>query len=764
MIKVYEFATQLNLSSQEIQKRLKALGIDISSHMSPVTDEAIRKLKASLEEEVRPKIKPKPKTKPKAKPVAKKQKTTEDISVKLPKKAEILPILEKKIEEKPAEEKSKGKIEEEVKKIKSFQSVKATNQWSVAKPAGVSKHIIFRQAYPTRRPAIVKRQVISPPSKQEEVSLFKKTIEGPPKFLSVEFPITIKELSAKMQVKPNDILRMLLLENRIAASINQNITEDITRMIGRLFNFEIQRSLTTEQQIIKEHDEKEDVSKLKPRAPVVTIMGHVDHGKTSLLDAIRKAKVVTSEAGGITQHIGAYHVQVKDRHVTFLDTPGHEAFTAMRARGANATDVVVLVVAADDGIMPQTIEAINHAKAADVPIMVAINKMDLPTANMDAVKKQLSEIGLTPEDWSGKTITVPVSAKTGKGLEELLEMILLEADMLELKANPDKLARGVIIESRLSKNSGPLVTFLVQNGTLKASDIVVCGAYWGKIRAIKDDRGKRILSAGPSYAIEVTGLSGLPQPGESFYCVEDEKKAKQVSDSRLQILREKEMIGTHRSTLEDLSQQIQLGQIKELKIILKADVQGSLEALIYSLDKIQAKNVKLKIIHTGVGNITESDITLAIAANSIVIGFNVGKEPGAEQIAKKENVDVKLYRIIYELTGDIKSAMAGLLEAKTKEVFTGEAIVQQVFKFSKGEVIAGCRVTRGKAQRGLIARVFRGKEKVFEGRIDSLKRFKEDVKEVTEGFECGIGLKWNDIQADDKIACYTTEKVEQKME
>jgi translation initiation factor IF-2 len=595
-----------------------------------------------------------------------------------------------------------------------------------------------------------------------------KSAEQPkPRVLEVEVPITLKDLAAKIGVKPNDIILSLIAKN-IFATINQGLGEDIVTSILAERNIEFKKPAKLEDTVAKEHEEleeKQDSRHLAPRAPVVTFMGHVDHGKTSLLDFIRKTRVADKEKGGITQHIGAYEVKFKNGSVTFLDTPGHEAFTAMRARGANATDIVVLVVAADDGVMPQTKEALDHARAAGVTIVVAMNKCDLPSANIDKVKGQLSQLGLTPEDWGGKTITVPVSAKTGEGVDKLLEMLLLEAELLELKANPHLKARGVVIEGKLSSGQGPVATILVKNGTLKAGDLILSGMHYGRIKAMIDDKGHRIQEAPPSKPVSVLGLSGVPMAGDEFFVVKDEKKARTLSLLKQDEARAKKLKSTQRVTLEDFYHQMKEGAAKELAILLKGDVQGSIEAIKKSLLQLNTKDVKIDIMHADVGNISESDVMLAVVSNAVVIGFNVKVDEGAQFLAAKEGIEIKLYGIIYEAIQDIAAAMEGLLEPVEKEVFVGRASVKQVFKVTKAGTIAGCVVVKGKITRTGVAKLIRSKEVVYEGKIAGLKRFKDDVREVAEGVECGIALeRHNDIREGDLIELYTIEKVARRLE
>ncbi|MBN2097297.1 MAG: translation initiation factor IF-2 [Candidatus Omnitrophica bacterium] len=591
-----------------------------------------------------------------------------------------------------------------------------------------------------------------------------KVAEKELKCLRVKIPISVKELSLKLEVKPNELIKQLM-QLKIMATINQLLDEKTVAIVTEQFGFSFQRLPDIEEELLLEHREKDKPQDLLPRAPVVTMMGHVDHGKTSLLDLIRKTKVVLREAGGITQHIGAYGVTVKEnKEITFLDTPGHEAFTAMRARGANATDIVVLVVAADDGIMPQTIEAIDHARAADVPIVVAINKCDLPNKNLPRVKTQLAQHNLATEDMGGKTIAVNVSAKTGDGLDDLLEMILLEAEMLELKANPKRPAQGVVIESKLSRGTGPTATILVRSGHFRLGDVLVCGDYYGRVKSMRNDRGEPVEEALPSDAVEISGLSGVPEAGEIFYVVQDEKKARDFSLRRLEEKRLRGTANITHVTLEDLHQQIQEGRLKELNIVVKADVQGSLEALIQSLQKLGTSSVAIKVIHSGVGNVNMSDIMLAAASNAVVLGFHVGLESRTKELAEKEKVDVREYNIIYEAIADIKSALEGMLEPHLKEVFLGKAQVRQIFKISKTGNVAGSMVLGGKIVKNANCRVVRNNEEIFKGKIASLRKFKEDVKEVSAGNECGITVaNFKNIHVADLIECFEIEKVARRL-
>jgi len=609
-----------------------------------------------------------------------------------------------------------------------------------------------KEFIPTKKEVVEVKPAVSAPTPKLEL-----------KDLELRLPINVKDLAVRLQEKPSVLIKMLMAM-KVMAGINQVLEEPVVVNICEKFGFRIKKALDEEEIALQIHQEKDGLELLKPRAPVVTLMGHVDHGKTSLLDAIRKSKVAESEHGGITQHIGAYRVNLAHGEITFLDTPGHEAFTAMRARGASITDIVVLVVAADDGIMPQTQEAIDHARAAKVSIIVAINKIDKPQANIDRVKKQLSDLNLMPEDWGGKTIAQAVSAKTGEGIDDLLEMILLETQMLELKANPVKLARGVVIEAKLSKGRGPVVTLLIQNGTLHLNENIIVGNFYGKIRAMFNDHAQAVIEAGPSFPVEVLGISGMPKAGEQFFVIEDEKKAKELASKRQEAVRQQQIKTVKRISLEDLYSQIKEGKLKELKLIIKADVQGSLEAIKDVLGKIDDSEIKMDFIHEGVGSINTSDVILAVASNALILGFNVTADERAKELSAQEGVDVRTYNIIYELANDIKAALEGMLEPKLKRVFLGRVEVRKVFKLSTAGTVAGCFVTKGKIARNSLVNLVKNGQVVFEGNISSLKRFKDDVREVAEGFECGITLiGYNDLQEGDIIEAYEIEKIARKL-
>jgi translation initiation factor IF-2 len=574
--------------------------------------------------------------------------------------------------------------------------------------------------------------------------------------------MTVKDLADKLEVRVKDVLAKLLMR-RMMMTINSTMDVETAKDLAREFGAEIEMR-SFEQELVSAEGDESKPEDIKPRAPVVTVMGHVDHGKTSLLDAIRETKVAEREAGGITQHIGAYHVDVGDgRSVVFLDTPGHEAFTLMRARGAKVTDVVVLVVAADDGVMPQTREAIDHAKAANVPIVVAINKIDKPGANPDNVKRELAELNLVPEDWGGTTVMVPVSAKKRQNLDQLLEMILLSTDILELRANPKRSASGAVLEAKLDRGRGPVATVLVQDGTLHVGDNFIAGPVVGRVRALIDDRGRPVKSAGPATPVEVLGLTSLPQPGDPFQTVADAAKARQIATFRQAQAKERALGAKGgRLTLESLKEQIAEGGMKELPLIVKTDVQGSAEVLADTLTKLSDEKVKIRIIRSGVGAINESDVLLASASNAIIIGFNVRPDRNAQETAEREEIDIRLHSVIYNVTEEIKKSMEGLLDPTFKEVRIGTASVREVFKVPKIGAIAGCQVTDGRITRAgeTQARLLRDNVVVFEGKISSLRRFKDDVSEVKSGLECGIGLQnYNDVKVGDIIEVFTMERV-----
>ncbi|MFI8492099.1 translation initiation factor IF-2 [Peribacillus butanolivorans] len=715
-LRVYEYAKQKNVSSKEVITKLKEMNIEVTNHMTALDDSTVNKLNDSI----KPKSEDKsPATEPKANAtVAKYEAEADEKSTvnkeKLKKKPPVKPVGTKK----PAGQFSRGR----------------NNR---------NKNNKQRQQAPQ-----------APVTKRKEREL--------PEKITFYESLTVMELGKKLHREPSEIIKKLFMLG-VMATINQTLDKDAIELIcaeyGVLAEEEIRVDLTDLESLVTE-DASED---LIERPAVVTIMGHVDHGKTTLLDSIRHTKVTEGEAGGITQHIGAYQVKVNDKKITFLDTPGHAAFTTMRARGAQVTDITILVVAADDGVMPQTVEAINHAKAAEVPIIVAVNKMDKEAANPDRVMQELTEHGLVSEAWGGDTIFVPISAKNGEGIDSLLEMILLVSEVEEYKANPTRKANGTVIEARLDKGRGSVATLLVQNGTLKVGDPIVIGNTFGRVRAMLNDLGRRVKDAGPSTPVEITGLNEVPQAGDRFIVFEDEKTARQVGEVRAQRQLASQRNEKSRVTLDTLFEQMKEGEIKELNIILKADVQGSAEAVAASLNKIEVEGAKVKIIHTGVGAITESDIILATASNAIVIGFNVRPDVNAKRAAESENVDVRLHRIIYKAIEEIESAMKGMLDPEFEEKIIGQAEVRTTFKVSKVGTIAGSYVTEGKITRDSGIRLIREGVVIYEGEIDALKRFKDDVKEVATNYECGITIKnYNDLKEGDVIEAYVMEEIERK--
>lgn len=583
----------------------------------------------------------------------------------------------------------------------------------------------------------------------------------PPSKITFTDSLTVNELAVKLRKEPAEIIKKLF-NLGIMATINQYLEKDAIELVCAEYNVEVEEKIIIDETNFETIEEVDPPESLVERPPVVTIMGHVDHGKTTLLDAIRSTNVVAGEAGGITQHIGAYQVEIKGKKITFLDTPGHAAFTTMRARGAQITDITILVVAADDGVMPQTVEAISHAKAANVPIIVAVNKVDKPEANIDRIKQELTEYELVAEEWGGDTIFSPLSAKQRTGIEELLEYILLVAEVQELKANPDKRARGTVVEAELDKGRGPVATILVQQGTLRVGDPIVVGSAYGRVRAMVNDKGRRLKEAGPSTPVEITGLNDVPQAGDQFRVFEDEKKARAIGEARAAKQRESERRESARVSLDDLFQQIQEGDIKELNLIVKADVQGSVEALRGSLEKIDINGTRVKIIHTGVGAITESDVTLANASNAIIIGFNVRPEPNARSMAEQEKIDIRLHRVIYTVIEEIEQALKGMLDPVYKESIIGQAEIREVFKVSKVGNIAGCYVTEGKLSRDAGARLIREGIVIYEGKLDTLKRFKDDAKEVAAGYECGLTLeRFQDLKVGDVVEAFVMVEVKQ---
>ena len=739
-MRVHELAKDLKLTSKELLEQLKALKIQAKSHTSTLDADAINRVRKALAATraaaKKPPTKPVSRTTP---PRTAKPATVVARAAVAPAKPVAAPARPTPSPVRiPAPAPQPAPSPQPVGAVKARATVTAVAAAPVAKPKA-------------RPPA-------SAPAPQAE-----PVPAGPPKQLELRFPITVKDLAAKMEVSPSEVIKMLMQQG-LFVSIVQQLNEAAATKAARAFNCEILPQPTLEDQLLKAYEP--DPKKLVPRAPVVTFMGHVDHGKTSLLDAIRQAKVAEKEAGGITQHIGAYEVALEKGRVTFLDTPGHEAFSALRARGANVTDIVVLVVAADDGVMPQTVEAIDHAKAAGVTILVAINKVDKPEANAQKVKQQLTQYGLIGEDWGGKTIMVPVSARTREGIDALLEMLLLEAELLELKADPTTPAQGTVIEAKQTKDRGPVVTVLVQQGTLRIGETVVIGHLGGRVRAMTDDRGHRLKEAGPAKPVEVLGLPEVPQAGDRVLVIADEKLARTLVEQRQERRAQSAVTHPKRITLDELHSRIAEGKLKDLRLILKADVQGSLEAIVQSLQKLdtEKEEVQFKILHMGVGDINESDVILAAASDAIIVAFHVGIEPKVQVLAAAEGVDVHSYQIIYELVGAIKAAIEGLLEPTIEETFIGRAEVRKLFQVSKFGMVAGCMVTKGAVRRDCTIRVIRGKERIFEGKIANLKRVKDDAREVQEGLECGISIEGNaDWQVGDLIEAWELKKVARKL-
>ncbi len=579
--------------------------------------------------------------------------------------------------------------------------------------------------------------------------------------IRVQGTVTVSELAKAMGIKANELLKALF-KMGLTANLNHPVDFETASVVADEWGYELELATFAEQELIAEPEDRPE--ELEPRPPVVTIMGHVDHGKTSLLDYIRQSNVTGGESGGITQHIGAYFVKIDKGDIVFLDTPGHEAFTAMRARGARVTDIIVLVVAADDGVMPQTREAVNHARAAGIPIVVAVNKIDKPQASPDKVKRELAELDLAPEDWGGETLFGSVSALTGEGVDDLLGLILLQAEMLELKGNPNRPARGTIIEAKLDKSRGPVATVLIRNGSLKPGDYFICGLQYGRIRAMNDHKGVRMSVAGPSHPVEIYGISGVPMAGDEFVVLENEKTAKEIVSHREALSRKQEIADRSIVSLEDLYDRIKEGEVKELNIVLKADVQGSIEALSDALAKLGTGEVKLRIIHSGTGAITESDVMLASASQAIIIGFNVRANPRVSEVAEKEKIDIRYYDVIYNVLKDVRSAMSGLLEPVYKEEVIGRAEIREIFHIPKIGAVAGCQVSSGKVERNARVRVLREEVVVFDGKVASLRRFKEDVKEVQTGFECGIGIEnFQDVKPGDIFEVYRVEQVKAEL-
>ncbi|WP_349410538.1 translation initiation factor IF-2 [Pseudalkalibacillus sp. SCS-8] len=737
-MRVYEYAKKNNVQSKDVIQKLKTMNIEVSNHMSTIEDTTVNKLDAAFQ----------------------------------PKKNESK---ENSPSKKPANQSDRQKSNKPENRNNNRQN--SDNRGSGRpdqRPGGNKQQGSNNNNRGNRKPNNNDNRGNNRPNKgrggrnnrsgnnQPQTPRREPVKPKMPEKITFEGSLTVGEMAKKLHIESSEIIKKLMGLG-VMATINQELDKETIELVAADFNVEVEEEIIIDETNFEENEIEEDESKLMIRPPVVTIMGHVDHGKTTLLDSIRKTKVAAGEAGGITQHIGAYQIKENDKPITFLDTPGHAAFTTMRARGAQVTDITILVVAADDGVMPQTIEAINHAKAAGVPIIVAVNKMDKEGANPDRVMQELTEHELIPEDWGGETIFVKLSAISGEGIDELLEMILLVAEMEEHKANPERFANGTVIEAQLDKGRGPVATLLVQGGTLEVGDPIVVGNTFGRVRAMVNDLGRRVKKAGPSTPVEITGLNDVPNAGDQFRVFKDEKKARSIGEARAKRQIEQQRRESSKLNLDDLFDQIKEGDIKEINVILKADVQGSVEALASSLQKIDVEGVKVKIIHTGVGAIAESDIILASASNAIIIGFNVRPDSNAKRTAEAEKVDIRLHRIIYNVIDEIESAMKGMLDPIYQEKVIGQVEVRTTFKVSKVGTIAGCYVTEGKITRESGVRLIRDGIVVFEGEVDTLKRYKDDAKEVATGYECGITLeKYNDIKEGDIIEAYVMEEVERK--
>jgi translation initiation factor IF-2 len=714
-LRVYEYAKQKNVSSKDVITKLKEMNIEVSNHMATLDEDTIQKLNGTNKQE----------------------------AAKKPAASQGTNSAPKKPANNQGSAQGGGKSSNSAQKPakKPFNNSNNNNNFTKGKKKQQNnKQNRGPQSAPT------------PPVKKKET----------PSKITFTGSLTVGELASKLNKEPSEIIKKLLMLG-VMATINQDLDKDAIELVAGEFNVEVEEEIIFEVTDFEGYETEDKEEVLEERPPVVTIMGHVDHGKTTLLDSIRNTKVTAGEAGGITQHIGAYQVVVEGKKITFLDTPGHAAFTTMRARGAQVTDITILVVAADDGVMPQTVEAINHAKAAEVPIIVAVNKMDKEGANPERVMQELTEHGLVSEAWGGDTIFVPLSALNGEGIDTLLEMILLVSEVEEFKANPKRAASGTVIEAQLDKGRGSVATLLVQKGTLKVGDPIVVGNTFGRVRAMVNDLGRRVKEAGPSTPVEITGLNDVPQAGDNFMVFADEKKARNVGEARAQKQLQEQRSEKTRVTLDDLFEQIKQGEMKEINIIVKADVQGSVEAMAASLQKIEVEGAKVKIIHTGVGAITESDIILASASNAIVIGFNVRPDAGAKRTADVEKVDIRLHRIIYKAIEEIEAAMKGMLDPEFEEKVIGQVEVRQTFKVSKIGTIAGAYVTEGKITRDSSIRLIRDGIVIFEGELDTLKRFKDDVKEVATNYECGVTIKnFNDIKEGDIIEAYVMQEIERK--
>ncbi|NQD66794.1 translation initiation factor IF-2 [Bacillus haikouensis] len=723
--RVYEYAKKYNVSSKDVISKLKQLNIEVSNHMATIEDDTVKKLDSMFSGNS--------KTQGKTPQKNSNQKQSAAKSDDSPNKDKV----------KSAPKNREGKKHDQQSQSKEKKVFNNNNQNNKK-----NRNNRNNKQNKNFKPAPQQQQ----PAKKKEL----------PSKITFSESLTVAELAKKLHKEPSEIIKKLFMLG-VMATINQELDKDSIELIAGEYGVEVEEEIKIDATDLGVYFTEDDAGQLQERPSVVTIMGHVDHGKTTLLDSIRNTKVTAGEAGGITQHIGAYQVEVEGKKITFLDTPGHAAFTTMRARGAQVTDIAIIVVAADDGVMPQTVEAINHAKAAEVPIIIAVNKMDKEAANPDRVMQELTEYELVPEAWGGDTIFVPLSALSGEGIDSLLEMIVLVSEVEELKANPGRLALGTVIEAQLDKGRGSVATLLVQNGTLKVGDPIVVGNTFGRVRAMVNDLGRRVKEVGPSTPVEITGLNDVPQAGDRFVVFEDEKTARSVGESRASQALQAQRGEKSKVSLETLFEQMKQGEMKDLNLVLKADVQGSVEALAASLLKIEVEGVKINIIHTGVGAINESDITLASASNAIVIGFNVRPDVNAKRAADAEGVEIRLHRIIYKVMEEIEAAMKGMLDPEFEEKIIGQAEVRQTFKVSKVGTIAGSYVTEGKISRDSGVRLIRDGVVIFEGELDALKRFKDDAKEVARGYECGITIKnFNDVKEGDVIEAYVMEEITRK--
>ncbi|HZK23849.1 MAG TPA: translation initiation factor IF-2 [Oscillospiraceae bacterium] len=761
-IRVYQLAKDLDVPSRRIIDLLTEIGCEVKNHMSVVDKEAAQRITyqltgkgeppAAYAKELNKKVE---KEQKKETSPNNKSKTTQHDTKKKPQQQSGAATKPKR---------NSGRSEQSQQASPKQPTASTADQTQKSKPTQGQGSRPVRQSSTGQQRYNAKRQ--SPKKKidkrerraRREARLLDEQ-QKTENTVVLEGRITVGELADKLAVSASEIISKLIGFG-VMAAINQAIDTEVAKLLAEEYGFAVEIKVDKFEAELVEAVEEHNEEDLQPRSPVVTVLGHVDHGKTSVLDVIRKANVTAQEAGGITQHIGAYQANYQGKKIVFLDTPGHAAFTSMRARGAQITDIAVIVVAADDGVMPQTVEAINHVKAAGVPIIIAINKIDKEAANAGRVKQQLTEFGLVAEEWGGDTIMVEVSALKKVGFDELMEMILLVAEMAEFKANPSKLALGAVVEAKLDKGRGPVATVLIQDGTLRIGDSIICGTIYGKVRAMVDDKGKRIKKAGPSTPVEILGLTDVPQAGDDLQAVTDDKMARQIAEKRADKKREVELNKSAKISLDDLFNQIQQGEVKDLNIIIKADVQGSLEALRDSLLKLSTDEVRVQVIHGGVGAVAESDVMLASASNALIIGFNVRPEPNARKMAEKENVEIRLYRVIYEAIAEVQAALKGMLAPQFKEVILGQAEVRQLFKVSRLGTIAGAYVLEGKITRSADIRVIRDGVVIHEGKMETLKRFKDDVREVLAGYECGVLMeKFHDYKEGDIIEAYTIQEI-----